>query len=213
MQQNPTLGNLDFDKIWSLFLETDARFKETEKEMKETDKQMKETDNRMKETDKRMKETDRRMKETDKQIKELGKQIGGLGNKFGSYNEGLFMPSLIKILQDTFKCRRHAPRYRFKDNGNFFEIDLLGLSEVACYIVEIKSHLKNEAIDQLKNTICKFKKYDELANNKKIYGIICATDYDDDTSNYVFDNGIYFISTMDDIARLKKPKGFKPVEW
>jgi hypothetical protein len=51
-------------------------------------------------------ETDRRMKETDKQLKELGKQIGGLGNKFGTFNEGLFMPSLNKMLNKKFNCRK-----------------------------------------------------------------------------------------------------------
>ena len=183
LQEN--VGELSFEKVWLMFQETDKKFQDT----------------------------DKKMQDTDKQIKELGKQIGGLGNKFGTFNEGLFMPSLVKMLIGKFNCRSEAPRYRFNDNGNSFEIDLLGISDTACYIIEIKSHLTNEAVRQLKEIIKYFRKYDDVSKSKKIYGLICATDYNEKTSNHVIDNGFYFISTRDDIARLQVPEGFKPKEW
>jgi hypothetical protein len=165
------------------------------------------------ETREQFKETDRRMQETDKQIKELGKQIGGLGNKFGSYNEGLFMPSLNKMLEKRFKCKSTTENFYFKDNGHSFEIDLLGVTEESCYVVEIKSHLKDEHIEQTIKKIELLNKYSAMFKTFKKYGIIVATKHTEESVKRVINNGLYFISTSDDLAKLKIPKGFKPNVW
>jgi hypothetical protein len=177
--------DLDFNKILYLFQETDNKFKEAEK----------------------------RQKETDKQIKELGKQIGGLGNKFGSFTEGLFMPSLVKILIKKFQCSSYFSNYTYKDNGNFLEIDLFAEAEDRCYIVEIKSHLKDDAIEQLKKSISNFRLFNNKYRDKKIYGIITAVHYREEERLNVLENGFYFIATKDSIAKLKVPHNFKPIEW
>ncbi len=94
------------------------------------------------EADLRFLETDKQFKETVRKLKELGVQIGGLGNKFGLYNEGLFMPSLIKIMEHDFHCNYYTNNTKIKNNGSSFEIDFWGTSPEACYIVEVKSLLK-----------------------------------------------------------------------
>ena len=139
-QQTPTGEGLNFEKIWAMFQETDRKFQET----------------------------DKKCQQTDKQIKEIGKQIGGLGNKFGTFNEGLFMPSLETILKKQFKCQLTFSNYKFYDNGNTLEIDLLGETNDACYIVEIKSHLREEVFEQLEQAIKNFKKFDKKYAEKQI---------------------------------------------
>ena len=158
-------------------------------------------------------ETNEKFKDTDLRIKELGKQIGGLGNKFGKYNEGLFMPSLISIIENNFKCHAHSVNYIFNDNGNSLEIDLLGISDNYIFIIEIKSNLKEYDLDQLKKTIENFKKYALEYKEKKIIGAVAATEYNSQIKNRVIENGYYFISTSDDIAKLNIPEGFTPKEW
>ncbi len=203
------------NKIFSeMRREADLRFLETDRQFKETDKQFKETDRQFKETDKQFKETDRK-------LKELRVQIGGLGNKFGLYNEGLFMPSLIKIMEHDFHCNYYTNNTKIKNNGSSFEIDFWGTSPEACYIVEVKSLLKTEAIKQLEKTIHSFKKAFPEYAKRKIYGAIASTQYSDEASTQYSDEikkevikaGFYFISISDDVAKLKNPKGFKPKQW
>jgi hypothetical protein len=159
------------------------------------------------------KETDKQFKETDRQLKELGIQIGGLGNKFGLYNEGLFMPSLIKIMEQNFHCNYYTNNSKVKNNGSSFEIDFWGTSPEACYIVEVKSFLKTEAIKQLEKTIHSFKKAFPDYAKRKIYGAIASTQYSDDAKQEVMNAGFYFISISDDVAKLCNTKGFKPKKW
>ncbi len=180
---------------------------------READLRFLETDRQFKETDKQFKETDKQFKETDRKLKELGVQIGGLGNKFGLYNEGLFMPSLIKIMEYDFHCNYYTNNTKIKNNGSSFEIDFWGTSPEACYIVEVKSLLKTEAIKQLEKTIHSFKKAFPEYAKRKIYGAIASTQYSDEIKKEVIKAGFYFISISDDVVKLKNPKGFKPKQW
>ena len=110
------------------------------------------------ETDRQMKETDRQIKEsqskTDRQIKELGQQIGGLGNKFGTFAEGLSYASIEKILREDFELNEFVtPAVKMRKKGREEEYDVLAYSNGSIdkgMIVEIKSRLRQEDIDQMK---------------------------------------------------------------
>jgi hypothetical protein len=149
--------------------------------------------------------------ETDKRINELGKQIGGLGNKFGTFNEGLVLPSLEKLFETHFNCKSIAQNYKFFSNGNSMEIDMLAISEESVYIIEIKSHLKLEVIEQVQNQVEKFRKNMKEYSERKIYSVIVATHYEKDFVKNITDKGIYFISITDDLVKLKIPRNFKPI--
>jgi hypothetical protein len=134
--------------------ELTAAQKETDKQLKEVSQQQKETDRQLKETDRQQKETERRQQETDRQLKELGRQIGGLGAKFGSFTEGLALPSMETILRQRFGMEVVSPSVRVSKDGKHLEIDVLAYTNGelnTAYIVEVKSHAREESITQLKN--------------------------------------------------------------
>jgi hypothetical protein len=187
--QEKNTESLTFEKVWQMFQETDKKFQETRDLM------------------------DRLEKEADKRSKKLSEQIGGLGNKFGKYNEDLFKSSLSRILDQKFGCKESIPNYKFRENGNRYEIDLFGVSKDAFYLVEIKTSLKDTDIKQLKKIIDNFKKHSALFDGRPIYGIICATWYKDVIMQKVIDNGYYFISASNQIARLIVPLNFQPKKW
>lgn len=185
------------------FSESQREFSESQRELTESQREFSES----------RKETERSMKETDKQIKELGKQIGGLGNKFGTFNEGLVLPSLYKLFKNKFHCTEITERYKFFANGNSMEIDLLAISNDACYLIEIKSHYKSDAIEQLQKQIVRFRKIKKEYADRKIYGVIVATHYEKENIKELTGNGIYFISISDDLVSMKLPNNFKPKVW
>ena len=174
---------IDRKEIEKLFKETDMKFKETDRQIKETDQQIKDTNKQLKETDLQIKETDLQIKETNKQLKELGRQIGGLGKKFGSFTEGLALPSMTKILRERFKMEVINPSVRVrKANGMEAEIDVMAYSNSQInevYVVEVKSHLREEAIMQLNALMGNFRMLFPEHNDKKLFGIIAAVDMSD----------------------------------
>ena len=166
-----------------------------------------------KETDRQMKETDRKMKETDRQIKELGKQIGGLGEKFGSFTEGLALPSMEKILYERFGMEVVSSRVRVCKNGQHMEIDVLSYANSAinvAYIVEVKSHVCEEAITQLKKLLKTFKSFFPEHQDKKVYGILAAVDIGEEIRKRVMDAGFYVAKIHDNVFELDVPGDFKP---
>lgn len=159
-------------------------------------------------------ETDKKFQETDKQLKELGKQIGGIGNKFGSFTEGLSHPSITKVLKQKFKVENVLNN--FKNSSKGLEIDVLGYSNSdvnEVYIVEIKSHLKDEHIEQLLKTMKKFRDVFPEHKNKKIYGILSSVTINDELKERLNKLGIYHATSGENLFKIDSPKNFKPIAY
>jgi hypothetical protein len=161
-----------------------------------------------KETDDQIKEMS---KKTDKQISELGKQIGGLGHKFGSFTEGLALPSMQHILQNKFHMEIISPSVRVKKNGKEMEIDVLAYANSTTnqvYIVEVKSHLREEGITQLQTIMKNFRKFFPEHKDKKLFGILAAVDMSTQLKNKILSLGFYAASIKEDIFSLDVPSDF-----
>lgn len=182
-------------------------------QQKETDRQLRETDLQQKETGRQQKETGRQMQETDRQLRELGRQLGGLGDKFGSFTEGLALPSMTKILMQRFGMLFVAPRVKMRRNDRTMEIDVLAYSnsEVnAAYIVEVKSHLREDGLDQLRKILREFRNFFPDHAGKKLYGILAAVDIQQDVAEKALREGIYLARIHDGQFDLQVPEDFQP---
>ncbi|MFM7789438.1 MAG: DUF3782 domain-containing protein, partial [Microcystis panniformis] len=173
----------------------------------------KETDRQLKETDRQQKETERRQQETDRQLKELGRQIGGLGAKFGSFTEGLALPSMEKILRQRFGMKVVSPSVRASEDGKHLEIDVLAYTNGelnTAYIVEVKSHAREESISQLKSILQRFRNFFPEHKDKKLYGILAAVDLSPELREKILQEGFYVARIHDQVFELDIPDNFQP---
>lgn len=193
--------------------ETGLQIKETDRAMQETDRRMQES---KEETDRQIQETSRQIraeqKETNRQLRELGRQIGGLGDKFGSFTEGLALPSLSRILTRDFGMQAITPRMRVRNNGHSLEVDVLAWSDARdeVFAVEVKSHLREDALDQMRNILRKIPELLPIHRGKKIYGILAAVDIPEDVREKVLQEGIYLARIHDGQFEVQVPEGFQP---
>jgi hypothetical protein len=200
--------------------ETDRQLQETGLQLRETDKQLKETDRQLQKTDKQLQETDRQLRlqrqETDKQLRELGKQIGGLGEKFGGFTEGLALPSMSKILTERFGMEVVTPRFKVRKQGQTLELDVLAYAnseQNAAFVVEVKSHLRPEGIDQLRQILTRFRQLLPEHADKKLYGILAVVDAPEDLRQEVLASGLYLAGIHEDQFQLEVPEDFQPRIW
>ncbi|MBD2601002.1 MULTISPECIES: DUF3782 domain-containing protein [Microcystis] len=194
------------EDVWRLLAELTAA-------QKETDRQLKETDRQLKEVSQQQKENAQQQKETDKQLKELGKQIGGLGAKFGSFTEGLALPSMETILGQQFGMEVISPSVRVSKEGQHLEIDVLAYSNGElniAYIVEVKSHVRQEDITQLKSILQRFRSFFPEHKDKKLYGILAAVDLSPELREKILQEGLYVAQIHDQIFELDIPDNFSP---
>ncbi len=166
-----------------------------------------------KETDRQLKETDRQQQKTDKQLKELGKQIGGLGAKFGSFTEGLALPSMETILRQRFGMEVVSPSVRVSKDGQHLEIDVLAYTNGelnTAYIVEVKSHAREESITQLKSILQRFRRFFPEHKDKKLYGILAAVHVSPELREKILQEGFYVARIHDQVFELDIPDNFQP---
>ncbi|WOB67856.1 DUF3782 domain-containing protein [Microcystis aeruginosa] len=166
-----------------------------------------------KETDRQQKETERRQQETDRQLRELGKQIGGLGAKFGSFTEGLALPSMETILRQRFGMEVVSPSVRVSRDGKHLEIDVLAYTNGelnTAYIVEVKSHAREESITQLKSILQRFRRFFPEHKDKKLYGILAAVHVSPELREKILQEGFYVARIHDQVFELDIPDNFQP---
>jgi hypothetical protein len=193
--------------------ETDLLLKEVSQQQKENAQQLKEVSQQQKENAQQLKETDRQQQKTDKQLKELGQQIGGLGAKFGSFTEGLALPSMETILRQRFGMEVISPSVRVSKDGQHLEIDVLAYTNGelnTAYIVEVKSHAKEESITQLKSILQRFRRFFSEHKDKKLYGILAAVDLSPGLREKILQEGFYVARIHDQVFELDIPDNFQP---
>ncbi|WP_295456839.1 DUF3782 domain-containing protein [uncultured Thiodictyon sp.] len=165
------------------------------------------------EAERRGQETERKAQETDRQIKELGKQIGGLGEKFGSFTEGLALPSMEQLLRERFGMEVISPSVRVTKGGRHLEIDVLAYANGpvnAAYVVEVKSHPREEGITQLRDLLQRFREFLPEHRDKRLYGILAAVDLTPTLRERVLRDGFYVARIQDQVFTLDVPEGFQP---
>ncbi|MDX2248374.1 MAG: DUF3782 domain-containing protein [Bacteroidia bacterium] len=185
----------------------------SQQEWKEIAERFRETDEKFKETAESFKETDKKFKETDRFVKEVSKKLGELGNKMGSFTEGLALPSLSRILQRDFGATHIFPRARAVRPGQSLEIDVLGYangSQNTAVAVEVKSHLKEEHVDQLLRILADFPQFYPEHATKKLYGILAGVNVPDTVRNLALKKGLYVGQISEETFRLRVPDNFRP---
>ena len=200
------------EDVWQLLAELATAQKETDLLLKEVSQQQKETDLLFKEVSQQQKENAEQQKATDRQLKELGKQIGGLGAKFGSFTEGLALPSMETILGQQFGMEVISPSVRVSKGGQHMEIDVLAYANGelnTAYIVEVKSHAREDSITQLKSILQRFRNFFPEHKDKRLYGILASVDLSNELRDKILQEGLYVARIHDQVFELDIPNNFQ----
>ena len=193
------------EDVWQLLAELATAQKETDLLLKEVSQQQKATAQQQKENAEQQKATDR-------QLKELGKQIGGLGAKFGSFTEGLALPSMETILGQQFGMEVISPSVRVSKGGQHMEIDVLAYANGelnTAYIVEVKSHAREDSITQLKSILQRFRNFFPEHKDKRLYGILASVDLSNELREKILQEGLYVARIHDQVFELDIPNNFQ----
>jgi hypothetical protein len=190
--------------------ESAKRHKEIDRTLAESAKR---TSQAFAESAERHKEIERERQETWRQIKELGKHIGGLGQKFGGFTEGMAFPSMKRILEERFQMTNISAYQRSRRNGRTMEIDALAYANTnvnEVYIVEVKSTLREEGLDQILRILREFHDFFPNHQGKKLYGILAAVNVSDEVRDRVLRAGIYLARIHDESFEISVPDDFQP---
>ncbi|GHU55008.1 hypothetical protein FACS189442_2030 [Spirochaetia bacterium] len=198
-----------FEKVWALFQEIGRKQEENARQIKETDRQMKETDRIIKEVGRKQEETSRQMKETDK-------RVGALTNRFGEISEHMIVPNLklsFNTLGYTFeKCSSNTKIEDF-EHDLFAEADAFLENGDSVMVVEIKTKLKTEDIDDHVKRMEKFRAHADFHGDKrKYYGAIAGILMSKSEKAYALKKGFYVLEPVGETFTITVPEGM-PKAW
>ena len=193
--------------------------------LKELSASQKETDRRMKETDRQMQETDQRMKETDRQIKLSFKRVKKaedlFTNQWGRLVESLVRGRLLELFQDkgidvetiasnveVFEKRVGSDNVTRKEK--FGEIDVLVKNGGEVIIVEVKTSLSVDKVNDFLDFVSKLSGLLSECKGKKVYGAVAYLHIKEGADVYAEKKGLFVIRATGDSASLVNREGFQP---
>jgi len=213
---------LTFETVWAALMETRKNQEESYKQMQEYQREsQKRMEASHRETQRELRESQRELREsqkkTDKIIADLSKNIGGLGNSLGRFIEDMFSAELWeKFSKLGFAFTRQSPHIKFIENERVFaEVDVFLENGVYAMLVEVKTVLATDDIDDHLARIEKIRRYlDARGDKRKLIGAVAGGVISESVLNYAQKNGLYAITQSGDSVEIAStPQGFKAREW
>ncbi len=203
-------------EIWRLFRDTDRRFKETDRRFKETEalleRRFLETNVMFRETDKKMQETDRRLQETDRKLRQL---ISEFGSQWGRLIEALVESDTLRLFQERgIEVRYIHHRTKVKLNGRTMELDLLLENDDEVVVIEAKSQLKVEDVDDFLRQMDDFLEFFPRYRGYRIYGGVAGLGVEDNVARYAYRKGLFVLTVGGEgLARILNDESFRPRDF
>ena len=216
----PTDPAPTLEDIWRLFRETAEQMKETDRKFQETDRIIKENAEQMRETDRKFQETDRKIQENAAQLKQterlLRQQVGDLTRRLGEFVEEMVKPAAVRLFRergiDVHRIVRHleATDEQLKLS---MEIDLFVTNQEACVLIEVKSNLSIDDVNEHLERMEKFKLLFPEYVNKKTFGAVAGMVISENVAKYAYRKGFFVIGQADDSVRILNDQKFQPTAW
>jgi Holliday junction resolvase len=221
-------GQLTYEQIMNLFLETREQFKETrdfldtrikyydkklELDRKALEEKIKENDKKIKmdreALEKRIKENDRYFKMSDKKFRQLETLFTG---QWGKLIESLVEGRLVHILNERgIEVERTTTNYR--DENKEMEFDIIAINGKEIVVVEVKTTLKNDDVNYFVEKLNKFKSSFHEFEDKTLYGAVAYLKSETNVIKYSEGLGLFVIKATGDSAKIVNKKKFEPKVW
>jgi hypothetical protein len=184
---------LTFEKVWEMFQESDRKFQEMSKE------------------------TDRKFQETDRQMKATDKRVGELTNRYGEISEHMIIPNLMTSFNALGFSFTMAGRRKIEDtkHGIFTEVDAFLENGDCVMIVEMKTYLRTDHIDDHVKRMEKLRTLADYNNDKrKYYGAIAGLMMSQSEKTYALKKGFYVLEPVGETFTITAPKSpGEPKAW
>ena len=226
-----TKKKVTLEDAWEIIREVGQLQKETKKEIKELGKKLDQTDELAKQTFEGLKQTDeqvdrttkavdRTTKAVDRTTKNLDRANGNFNNKWGAFLENLVRGDLVALLKSRdIAVERILSRMKFQraDGSIGGEYDLVAINGKEVVVVEVKTTLGAEDIDEFLGSLKKFKTHYPEYGDKRVYGgIAYLGSADRSPKTYAINRGLFLIQSpggKPGVSTIINERGFKPKEY
>ncbi len=203
------------DRKFAASKEEDERRKAEDERRKAEDERRKAEDERRKqEADRTMEELKQGIAKLEKTVERTSKAVDSLTTRWGRFVEELVEPAVIKLFQAKgIDVKEVYPRARSKRYATPMEIDILAVDETELVIVECKSRLSKDDVDEFLEKLPQFKLAFPHFQNFKAYGAVAGIEINEGIDRYAYKKGLFVIKPSGDTVAIINDDSFKAATW
>jgi hypothetical protein len=196
--------SVEANEIWDILKENSLQIGRLQSAQLETDRILKELSAEIKET----------QKITAREIKAVNTSIGRLSNRLGEFVEEAVRPSAVRLFRERgIDIHEVQQSITAKRDGEQLEIDLLVVNNENVVVIECKSNLSVEDVNDHLERLEKVKRLLPRYNNCKVLGAVAGMVIPDNVATYAIKKGLYVIGQNGDHLELRNEQSFTAKAW
>jgi hypothetical protein len=199
------------EDIWAILHEVAKGQKENKEQLNRTDEQIANLLIAQKETERIIKEMQR---ETAREIKAVNTSVGRLTNRLGEFVEEAVRPSAVKLFRergiDIHEVQQNVSANR---DGEGLEIDLLVVNNKDVVVIECKSNLSIDDVNEHLERLEKVKRLLPDHKDKRISGAVAGMVIPANVAVYAIRKGLYVIGQNGEHLELRNDVSFAAKIW
>ena len=173
-----------------------------------------EYDRRAAEADKRAAEADARIAKLEKTVAETSKAVSALTTRWGRFVEELVEPAVIDLFQQRgIDVKELHPRMRTKKQGLAMEIDIFAVDDSDVVLVECKSRLSKDDVDEFIEKLKRFKLSFPHYSQYRAFGAVAGIEINEGIDRYAEKKGLFVIRPSGDTVTIVNAPDFIPASW
>jgi len=195
---------ITLEDIYKLFEKTNEQLQQLRQEY----------DRRAAEADRRAVEADRRLAQLEKTVAHTSRALEGLNTRWGRFVEELVEPAVIRLFRGRgIDVKETYSRAKVKRQGIAMEIDVLAVDESAVVLVECKSRLSRDDVNEFLEKLSRFKQAFPHYQNYHAYGAVAGIEIDEGVDRYADKQGLFVIEPSGDTVEIINAPAFQPRFW
>ncbi|NCS25429.1 MAG: DUF3782 domain-containing protein [Microcystis aeruginosa BS13-02] len=164
-------------------------------------------------------ESDRSMAELKRTVERTSKAVDSLTTRWGRFVEELvepavLRPAVLRLFQEKgIDIKEVYPRARVKRQGIAMEIDILAVDDTDLVVVECKSRLSQDDVDEFIEKLTRFKIAFPHYQNYRAYGAVAGIEINEGIDRYAYKKGLFVIKPSGDTVAIINDADFQPNTW
>ena len=160
------------------------------------------------------KETDKKIAEVSKTAKLAFDSVTALTGKWGRFVEGLIAPGTISMFKERgIEVEKVYQRVKAHKDGKEIEIDILAINKEYAVLIEAKSTLGIEDVNEHIERLKAFKKFFPEYSNRKVIGAVAGIVIEEGADRFAYRQGLFVIGQTGETVKILNDKTFKPKIW
>ena len=159
-------------------------------------------------------ETDRNFKKMNLAVAETTRTVNALTSRWGRFVEELVEPAVVRMFQERgIDVKEKHPRVSVKRQGLAMEIDILVVDTTDVVLVECKSRLSRDDVNEFIEKMERFKVAFPAYKNYQAYGAVAGIEINEGVDRYAYQKGLFVIRPSGDTVEIVNDQKFKAKTW